>query len=344
MLREIDLEAPWKTKERPRHRVWQMQRPASSGVVSNWKPMALNPQKASHGLALGSDQECGALSATWQDDSQPLEDLLQTERNFDLAKERGRIARQRQMERLEAEKRAHIARRELRSYATTFGQAASMHAITQMREEARQQNETPRASDQSPTQLDGQAASARRRSVTPPVRSAARAEFCSSSNSIGKSGSNSSPTRRAPSPSFPLRAPSHPSASHERLSRVEAQTVASRARLQTMASSQASLEAQRTPRGRSTPRGPLESCGSASEARGRYSREFDQLRYGLGQPHGRGKSSVASRLHSLNAVRAVAARMIQRQLCPYIRLAEFCWEKTSRELDFSKHVRKVDCH
>ena len=84
-MRELDLVAPWKANDRPRHRLWQVQRTTSPcAATSSWRPVTLQP-----GAALPArhfDEELQVRRPTKRSNGyrHEIERLLEVERGFDL--------------------------------------------------------------------------------------------------------------------------------------------------------------------------------------------------------------------------------------------------------------------
>lgn len=212
-------------------------------------------------------------------------------------------------------RQSKLAQEQLRALAATFGQAASIHARMQMREEARQHSSEMMQTDcSSPqTQNGSWPKSGLARSLTPPARrSSCAADEPAVVDERARAGMLSSRVVRSTTPTSSLRGrqPSHPSASHAHLARVQAETAASRARLQIASrvhSEGAAARAANRPR-RASPLpssrhpAPLSNTPSAAN------------RSALSGATSAAEPSLASRLHSLHAARALAARTIQRHV------------------------------
>ena len=295
-MEPLDLVAPWKD-ERPRHRLWQVKRaPTAKGRVASWEPANLRPaapplRPVADALLDPLAQRRGAaLNGSAADMChKQLQSLIEAERSFDLAKERGRLARERQQQRRQAEAAADADARRLRAYAEDFGRSAAAGAIEQLRQERQEARSA----------LPHQATAALPRSGSPawlPSRGASPpAARCRSPSTPARADGGAAESASSPSPAP---RPSGPHARWHSLHRSE--TANGRARVESLRQSPHSHADQHAAPPSARTRAPLRA-------------RMSPLRAPPPPPPAPADGlTLAARLESMQAAKTLAAKVIQR--------------------------------
>ena len=327
-MRQIELVAPWKI-DRPRHRLWQVKRTSDGpGLPASWEPVALRKSVPLQPAPFEEEpwrKELGKPGGGYHD---RLQAMLDTERSFDLAKERGRLARQRQHQLREDQLAADQEARRLQSYARQFGRAAANSAIEQLRDEARNFPDRRGARSPSPRRMatDSHRPASRpqdRRSPSP-----APPPLITDPPSTLPEPPLSIPESRPPIPELP-RFPLHESVPlsgpNDRWHALHAdQTSNGRARTEALhhtphehPTRQRALTPTRgRPRSPRPGEAPLRGrpvSPRPGEGRAANPQSATGPRAGVRSPGGKaGEPTLAARLESLHAARALAAKVIQR--------------------------------